>query len=155
MPSLAKRAASRSSPALPVVSSLSPVKIELAPAMKHSACVLSGMLSRPADRRTMLSGIVIRATATVRTNSMSSILAEDTSFNMSPSTVPATGTSALIGTDPGCTGRVASAWMKPTRSPRVSPMPMMPPEQTLIPAPRTFSSVSRRSSKVRVEMTLA
>jgi hypothetical protein len=31
-------------------------------------------------------------------------------------------------------------------------MPMMPPEQTVIPARRTFSSVSRRASKVRVEM---
>ena len=32
------------------------------------------MLSRPADRRTIDRGMVIRATATVRTNSMSSIM---------------------------------------------------------------------------------
>ena len=46
----------------------------------------------------MLSGIVIRATATVRTNSMSSIFASGVSASMSPSTVPFTGTSALTGT---------------------------------------------------------
>src|SRR5689334_9107606 len=65
-PSLANRAASAPPPAFGVVSSFSPVKIELAPARKHSACVLSDMLSRPADRRTMDLGIVMRATATVR-----------------------------------------------------------------------------------------
>jgi hypothetical protein len=37
--------------------------------------------------------------------------------------------------------------MKPTRSARVSPMPTIPPQHTLIPASRTFSSVSSRSSK--------
>src|SRR3546814_18583465 len=74
-PNLANSAASLSSPALAVVRSLSPVKIELAPARKHNACVASDMLSRPADRRTIERGMVIRATATVRTNSMSSIFA--------------------------------------------------------------------------------
>ena len=68
-------AASASSPALPAVNSLSPVKIEFAPARKHKACVAADMLSRPADRRTMLIGMVMRATATVRTNSISSIRA--------------------------------------------------------------------------------
>src|SRR3990167_10136391 len=97
-PSLANSAASLSSPALAVVSSLSPVKIEFAPAMKHSACVASLIDSRPADSRTMLIGIVIRATATVRTNSISSILESGVSANISPSTVPLTGTSALTCT---------------------------------------------------------
>jgi len=40
------------------------VKMLLAPAMKQSACVLSLMLSRPADSRTMERGMVMRATAT-------------------------------------------------------------------------------------------
>lgn len=145
MPSLPNRLASRSSPALSVVSSRSPVKIELAPAMKHSAWVLSLMLSRPADKRTMVVGMTIRATATVRTNSMSSILADGTSFTMSPSTVPAIGTSALSGTLSGGSERLVRAWRKPTRSSRLSPMPRMPPQQTFIPAARTRSSVSSRS----------
>ena len=152
---MANSAASALSPALPAVSSLSPVKIELAPAMKHKACVASDMLSRPADSRTMLSGMVIRATATVRTNSISSILASGVSASMSPSTVPFTGTSAFTGTLSGWRGRVASAWTKPTRSLRLSPMPTMPPQHTEIPASRTWSSVCNRSSKQRVVMTFA
>jgi len=56
------------------------------------------------------------------------------------------------GTLSGWRGRVASAWMKPTRSSRLSPMPTMPPQQTAIPAARTCSSVSSRSWKVRVVM---
>src|SRR5690606_391029 len=75
IPSFANSAASALSPRLPVVSSLSPVKMLFAPAMKQSAWHASDMLSRPADRRIMDLGIVMRATATVRTNSMSSISA--------------------------------------------------------------------------------
>ena len=52
-------------------------------------------------------------------------------------TVPFTGTSALTGTLSGCSGSVASVWMKPTRSSRVSPIPTIPPEQTLMPDLRT------------------
>ena len=144
-PSFANKAASALSPALGVVSNLSPVKIELAPARKQSACVLSLMLSRPADSRTIERGIVIRATATVRTNSMSSIFASGVPASMSPSTVPFTGTRALIGTLSGWAGRVASACRKPTRSSRVSPMPTIPPQQTAMPEARTASSVSSRS----------
>ena len=51
-PSLSKRPASLSSPGLSAVSSVSPTKIELAPAKKHSACVSSLICVRPADRRT-------------------------------------------------------------------------------------------------------
>ena len=101
----------------------------------------------------MLSGIVIRATATVRTNSMSSMRASGVSASMSPSTVPRTGTSALTGTLSGWRGRVARAWTKPTRSSRLSPMPTMPPQHTAMPASRTWPSVSSRSSNVRVVMT--
>ena len=131
------------------------MKIEFAPAMKHSAWVASLIDSRPAERRTIDSGMVIRATAMVRTNSMSSILASGVSASMSPSTVPLTGTSALTGTLSGWRGRVARVWTKPTRSARVSPMPTIPPEQTLIPALRTWSNVSSRSSMVRVVVTSA
>lgn len=81
------------------VSSLSPVKIELAPAIKHIACVISDIDSRPAASRTVESGIVMRAVATVRTNSTSSIRPSGVSASMSPSTVPLTGTSAFTGTD--------------------------------------------------------
>ena len=52
-----------------VVRSLSPWKIELAPARKHSAWTASPSSRRPADSRTIAFGIVIRATAIVRTNS--------------------------------------------------------------------------------------
>ena len=150
MPSLASSAASALSPAFEVVSNLSPVKILLAPARKHSACVASLMLSRPADSRTMLRGIVIRATATVRTNSISSIIRSPP--HRSPSNVPLTGTKALTGTLSGWRGSVASAWTKPMRSSRVSPIPTIPPQHTAIPAPRTSASVSSRSWKVRVVM---
>ena len=37
--------------------------------MKHSACSASSICSRPADSRTLALGMVIRATAMVRTNS--------------------------------------------------------------------------------------
>jgi hypothetical protein len=110
------------------------------------------MLSRPAERRTIDSGMVMRATATVRTNSMSSILASGVPASMSPSTVPFTGTSALIGTLSGCAGSVANAWRKPMRSSRLSPMPTMPPQQTAMPEARTCSSVSSRSCQVLVVM---
>ena len=108
------------------------------------------MLSRPADRRTMLRGMVIRATATVRTNSMSSISRSPP--HMSPSTVPLTGTSALIGTLSGWRGSVASAWMKPTRSLAALAHADDPAAAHAIPARRTSSSVSSRSWKVRVVM---
>ena len=55
---------------LGVVSSFGPPKIELAPARKHSACVSSLIVSRPADSRTIDFGMVMRATAIVRTKSM-------------------------------------------------------------------------------------
>src|SRR5690606_33792450 len=67
-PSLANSCSSASGPGFGVVSRRSPRKIEFAPAMKHRAWVLSSMDSRPADRRTTALGMVMRATAIVRTN---------------------------------------------------------------------------------------
>jgi hypothetical protein len=52
MPRRRNSAASWSSPGLPAVSSVSPTKIELAPANKHMACISSVMAVRPAERRT-------------------------------------------------------------------------------------------------------
>src|SRR6516162_409564 len=59
--------------------------------------------------------------------------------------VPSTLTSKLIGTLSGCAGRFASVVIMPTRSSAFSPMPTMPPQQTRMPASRTWPSVSRRS----------
>ncbi|CSP72463.1 Uncharacterised protein [Shigella sonnei] len=82
---------------------------------------------------------MIRATAIVRIKSKAS------TSSLSASGVPFTFTSMLIGTLSGGVGRFASCSNNPARSFTVSPKPTMPPEQTLIPASRTFSSVSRRS----------
>ena len=57
-------------------------------------------------------GIVMRATAMVRTNSSGS------SVGSPASGVPATCTSMLIGTDSGCGGRLAKVAIMPTRSSR-------------------------------------
>src|SRR5215472_17583882 len=59
--------------------------------------------------------------------------------------VPSTLTSRLIGTLSGCTGRFASVVIMPARSSALSPIPTMPPQQTWMPASRTWPSVSRRS----------
>ena len=56
----------------------------------------------------------------------------------SASGVPSTGTSALIGTLSGCGSRFASVRSIPQRSSSDSPMPMMPPEHTVMPALRTL-----------------
>ena len=139
MPSLAIRVASRSWPGFFVVSSLSPRKIELAPARKHSACSSSLICSRPADSRTIEAGITMRATAMVRTNSMPS------SGAWPSSGVPSTCTSMLIGTLSGWAGRVARLCSSPVRSSAFSPKPTMPPQHTFSPAARTLPRVSSRS----------
>ena len=59
--------------------------------------------------------------------------------------LPATATRALMGTDSGCSGRVASWWMRPTLSLGPSPSPMIPPAHTLMPASRTLCRVSSLS----------
>ncbi len=97
------------------------------------------MASRPADRRTIARGIVMRATAIVRTNSNGS------SGAVPASGVPSTWTRLLMGTDSGYGSMLASCAINPARASRVSPMPTMPPQQTLMPASRTWPMVSRRS----------
>ena len=57
---------SSSKSGLAVVSSFSPVKIELAPAIKHNACSATDIRTRPADKRTRALGIVMRAVAIMR-----------------------------------------------------------------------------------------
>ena len=57
--------------------------------------------------------------------------------------VPFTATSALMGTDSGCTSWLASVSSISQRSSTDSPRPMMPPEHTEMPASRTRSSVSQ------------
>src|SRR5689334_1214667 len=113
-PSFSNRMRSESVSGLGVVSSLGPQKMELAPARKHSAWVSSLISSRPADSRTMDLGMVMRATAMVRTKSSGS------SGEARDWGVPSICTRALIGTLSGCTGRVASAWIRPTRSSALS-----------------------------------
>src|ERR1700722_8429032 len=72
-PSLRNRSMSLSFPGLPAVNRTSPTKMELAPAKKHSACISSLIAVRPADRRTYDFGIMILASAMVRTKSTGSI----------------------------------------------------------------------------------
>lgn len=86
--------------------------------------------------------------------------------------VPLIGTSAFTGNDSGCSGMLCAlgafskgvcelklctdletSQINPTRSSWVSPNPRMPPEQTLMPASRTASIVSSRSSYDLVVMT--
>src|ERR1700724_1212487 len=72
MPRRPSRLASRSVCGFLVVSSTSPMKMELAPATKHSACNSSVIYWRPADSRSTLFGIMIRATAIIRTSAIGS-----------------------------------------------------------------------------------
>ena len=120
------------------------MKIELAPARKASAWVSSLIVSRPADSRTTERGIMTRAAAIARTNSIPS------SGSASASGVPSTRTSMLMGTLSGWRGIEASAASIAARSARLSPIPAIPPQQTDMPAARTRSSVSSRSAKPRV-----
>src|SRR5216684_3303075 len=59
---------------------------------------------------------------------------------------------AMMGTASGCGSCAASVTSMAQRSSIDSPMPMIPPEQTVMPASRTCRSVRRRSSYVRVVM---
>ena len=85
-----------------VVSSFSPTKMEFAPARKHSAAASRVSDRRPALRRTMEAGISKRAVAIVRARVRGS------AGSASPSGVPGTLTSMLMGTLSGCGSRVAS-----------------------------------------------
>ena len=57
-----------------------------------------------------------------------------------------TRTRAFTGTLSGCGSSCASSSSMPQRSLMLSPMPMMPPEHTVMPALRTFFNVFKRSS---------
>ncbi|KYG03620.1 hypothetical protein BE21_50780 [Sorangium cellulosum] len=106
----------------------------------QSSCASRESSVRPADRRTIARGIMSRATAIIRTNSIGS-----TGGRLS-SGVPGERTRALIGTLSGCGSRRASSTSISQRSAIDSPMPMMPPEQTVMPARRTLRRVTSRSS---------
>ena len=93
--------------------------------------------------------MVMRAAAMVRTNSKLS-----TPLTLAIG-VPGMATRLLIGTDSGAGERLASWAISAARLRRDSPMPMMPPEQTLMPALRTSPMVSMRSCCECVVMTLA
>ena len=60
----------------------------------------------------------------------------------------------VIGTLCGVLSRLASSTSSPSRSSSLSPMPMIPPQQTPMPAFCTACRVCKRSSYVRVEMIL-
>ncbi|MNN04805.1 hypothetical protein D3C81_1175410 [compost metagenome] len=120
---------------LGVVRSLSPEKIEFAPAKKHKACPSVLMLVRPAERRTCVVGNKIRAVATMRT------ISHIETVSMTSIGVPLTGTSALIGTDSGCGMREASVINIAARSSILSPIPIIPPLHTVMFVLRTFSIV--------------
>src|SRR4030095_1035727 len=85
---------------LGVVNNLSPANIELAPAIKHNACSGKLISKRPADKRNTVRGIIIRVVAIILTISHIETLCAFSSG------VPFTATSALIGTDSGCCGRL-------------------------------------------------
>ena len=74
---------------------------------------------------------MMRAAATMRTRSSGS------TGGGPPTACRAPTTSALIGTLSGCGSRLASVWSSRARSVMVSPMPIMPPQQTWSPRRRT------------------
>mmetsp|Transcript_12513 Transcript_12513/g.57933 ORF Transcript_12513/g.57933 Transcript_12513/m.57933 type:complete len:203 (+) Transcript_12513:2153-2761(+) len=123
-----------------VVSSLSPVNTELAPARNARAWSAGDMVMRPALSRTTVRGITIRATAMART------ISNPVGGSRFSSGVPLTGTSALIGTLSGCSGKLARTRSMLARSFSSSPRPKIPPQQTLIPASLTAAIVFSRSS---------
>ena len=125
---------------LGVVRSLSPVNTLFAPARKHIAWSLADMLMRPADSRTTVLGMTSRATAMART------ISNPPGGSRFSSGVPLTGTSALMGTDSGCSGRLARTRRREARSRSSSPRPRMPPQHTEMPASRTAAIVLSLSS---------
>ena len=138
-----------------VVRSLSPVKIEFAPARKQNAWSDFSMKSRPADSLTTLCGIRILAVAMYRTSSRVVGSFELFSLSLAAKGVPSTGTNEFTGTDSGWLGRVARVWRSDTLSSSVSPRPRIPPQHTLIPASLTFCKVLSRSEYLRVEMMVS
>ena len=116
-----------------------PKKIELAPAKKQRACSSQDRPSLPAERRIIALGMAILAVAIIRT------ISQIGSGLCSCKGVPFIGTKRLIGTDAGCGCLLARTWTRLIRSSTLSPIPIIPPQQTLKPAFSTASSVSSRS----------
>src|SRR6266436_5483860 len=120
-----------------VVRSFSPVKMEFAPARKQSVTASDDISRRPAASRTREAGIRTRAVAMART------MTSGSSAFTSASGVPSFRTSMLTGTLSGCGLRRESSCSRPIRSSSVSPMPRIPPQQTVMPALRTCAMVCR------------
>jgi len=118
---------SASFPGLPAVEQGFADKDRIRPAKKQSACISSVMAERPADRRTRDFGIMIRASATILTNSIGPIGAA------SASGVPAIGISMLIGTLSGGSGRLASVHQHIDAIDFFLTHPRIPPQQTFMP----------------------
>ena len=76
-------------------------------------CSASLKLSLPAESRTIVFGITILAVAIIRPMSQ---ISGASALPFSATGVPSTGTSAFIGTDSGCSSRVARVCRRPTRS---------------------------------------
>src|SRR3569833_4175559 len=108
-----------------VVNNFSPAKIEFAPAIKQYACATVLISVRPAERRTTVLGITIRAVAIIRT------ISQIDTRGWSASGGPCTGTNALTGTESGCFGRYDNVFSIDILSASVSPSPMIPPLQTV------------------------
>ena len=89
----------------------------------------------------------MRATAIMRTVSSTS------TSGACSNGVPGTRDNTLIGTESGWGSRIASWWRNETRSSTDSPIPMMPPQHTVMSVSRTAAIVSSRSWYVRVVMT--
>ena len=140
MPIARNSSASASCVGLGAVSSFSPKNTESAPARKHSTCSSRLIRSRPALSRTRAFGKAMRAVAIRRTSWI-----ESTGVAFC-SGVPGDGIRQLIGTLSGGGSRLANSASIMSRSSSVSPMPMMPPQQTEMPAFCTCLSVSSRSS---------
>src|SRR5690606_25799021 len=125
---------------------LSPVNIELAPAIKHQACSSSFISILPALNLTIEEGSTILAVAIILTISQVSILGRFSNG------VPATLAKALIGTDSGCFSIFAKVRSIEILSSAFSPNPIIPPEQTVMPAFLTFLMVSILLSNFLVEI---
>ena len=123
----------------PIVVRRSPTMAELIPARMASSSIWA-INARPPAKRRKASGLMNRKTATVVSTSSSA-------SGAAPSNgVPGIGFYTFIGIDFTPSSRTVSA--KFTRSSIVSPIPMIPPEQTSIPSSIAWRMVSIFSSVV-------
>ena len=102
-PRLSSSAMSSAYSGLPVVSSFSPKKIELAPAIMQSSCASWLICIRPADSRT-----IAARHQDARGGDHPHHLDRRRPASGSPAACPSPRTSALIGTDSGCASWFAS-----------------------------------------------